>query len=338
MATMWRAFTVILSLSVLLLSCSLQSEDERYSFYHWKAKANYPEVYQNALEIANTRSIYVHYFDVELIYDSYYDEKEVYPNYVVKEINKAYQAYDIVPVIYITNEVLQFQQLEINRLAERIIYLTHQISESHFGKKINTIQLDCDWTKSTQANYFELLKLLKVEFEIDVTIRLHQIKFQEKTGVPPVNSGTLMLYNMGDLKKKNENSILESNIVSQYIHAKSTYPIPLNVALPLFSQTVLFNQKDQVKLIRNAPENLENDPNFRRLDDMNFEVLSDTLYKGFYLSKGHRLKAEIVRESEVVKAYHTVKNSQLNLKETIFYHLDEASLNKINLKEILEQL
>lgn len=324
---------------ILLSSCTKQEPKNQISFYHWKSKAEYLPAYQQALEKTQSQRLYLHYFDIEAVREPNYYNDGIFPTYVIKTIDEDFKKLEIVPVVYLTNKVLQTQDLKLERLAEKISKLIHQISKKHFGKLIKKIQMDCDWTASTREAYFHLLRLLGEEFEIDATIRLHQIKFQKKTGIPPVKSGTLMLYNMGDLKNKEENSILESHIVKQYIHANTDYPIALNVGLPLFSQTVVFNKNEEIKLIRNTEkEVLQKDPHFKQLNENNFELVQDTLYKGFYLSKGYQLKLEQSKESEIIESYKLLRTSKLKLKETIFYHLDENSLKSINLQKILDQL
>lgn len=318
---------------VTLLSCG--KTDNSISFYHWKANADFLPSYEKAIKTTNTQKIYLHYFDVKTDENN----RNYFPTYVLNKVASQYDQFEITPVIYITNNVLQSEQLVVADLAEKIKKLVHQISKKHFKKEIKNLQIDCDWTLSTKNTYFELLETLNPDFNIDVTIRLHQIKFKEKTGIPPVKTGTLMLYNIGDLKNKNQNSILENAIVQQYINNETSYNLPLKIALPLFSQTIAFNNTNKIKIIKDAPRKvLENDTHFKQVNNTNFEVVKDTLYKGFYLSKGYHLKLEELSEKEIIDSYKTIKKSKLVTNEVIFYHLDESSLSSIDLKTILEKL
>ena len=67
-------------------------------------------------------------------------------------------------------------------------------------------------------------------------------------------------------------------------------------------------------------------------------VVKDTLYKGFFLSKGYNLKFEEINETVITESFKIIKNSNLKINEVIFYHLDEKSLSNINIKEIIEKL
>ncbi len=327
---------------LIILSCKdATPKNTTSSFYHWKAKAEFTSTYQEALTAAKTNTIYLHYFDVEVLNKATLENEKdgVFPTYVLKSVDTAYQKHTIIPVVYITNQVLKAKGMVVADLAVKIRDLINQISKKQFKKQLKQIQLDCDWTTSTKNTYFELLNTLQKDFDIDVTIRLHQIKFKDRTGVPPVKSGTLMLYNMGNLKDTSQNSILQNSIVKQYINTETSYPIPLRLGLPIFSQTVVFNKDNKIKLIRNTePKMLANDLHFKQLDSQNFEIVKDTLYKGFFLSKGFRLKLEELKATEVIAAYQTIKKSKLKTNEIIFYHLDKKSLSTIQIKDLISQL
>jgi len=337
---MRRNIHYILILLLLSFSCSEEdvSKDE-IAFYHWKAKADFTKSYSEAIRTADANTIYMHYFDIESIKEPSWRDDGIYPTYVLKSVDEAYKKLNVIPVVYIDNRVLKTEKLDVLNLADRISKLIDQISTKHFKKTIQQIQIDCDWTMKTKSEYFALLKALKSKFDIGVTIRLHQIKFQNKTGVPPVNRGTLMLYNMGDLRNTNENSILESAIVGQYINEGSTYPLKLKIALPLFAQTVVTNNNNKIKLIKNTDRRfLENDPHFEQIDATNFKLVKDTLYKGFYLAEGYNLKLEEVKSSEISASYDLIKESKLKTDGLIFYHLDDRSLSNYDLKTTIEKL
>ena len=327
---------------VMISSCTDNNNNtlqKNISFYHWKSKAEFNKSYQKALNITQTSKIYLHYFDIETVNEPSWSNDGVFPTYVLKSTTQDYQKFEIVPVVYITNRVFKTKDLDITDLSNRIKKLINQISETQFNKEIKQIQIDCDWTESTRSAYFELLKQLQNYFEIDVTIRLHQIKYKKKTGIPPVKKGTLMLYNVGDLKNKQQNSTLESSIVKQYINSETDYPLSLNIGLPLFSQTVITNNDNEIKIIKNTERNtLESDEHFKIIDNLNLMVVKDTLYKGFFLAEGYNLKFEEIDENVISASYKIIKESNLNINEIIFFHLDEKSLSNINLKELLEKL
>lgn len=331
--------SLITSVIVILSSCQNNQTEKSISFYHWKSHAEYTKSNEQNLAQANSSKIYMHYFDVDQVATPNEFDNGVYPTYVIKDIDSNYRNYEIVPVVYITNQVFKSEQLDIINLADQITDLVHQISLKYFNKEITTIQIDCDWTQSTQYTYFEFLKEIQQNFELDVTIRLHQIKYKNETGVPPVKHGTLMLYNMGDFKKLNENSILESKIVEQYIYESTDYPLTLNLGLPIFSQTILINNDQEFKIIKDVDRNLyEMDSHFEKINENQFKVVIDTLYKGFYLTRGFTLKLEELDEPSIIDSYRLIEKSKLKIDEIILYHLDDKALNDINIKTIIEEL
>jgi len=334
-----KLFLKLLLVIILFASCANDKPlTTTFSFYHWKSNAVFPKSYEKALSTSQTKTIYLHYFDLKVLNRNDWNHDGIYPVYTIKKIDKAYKNFEIIPVIYINNSVFK-DRIDIDGLANRTSKLINQISIKHFNKKTPKIQIDCDWTASTKIAYFEFLKSISRRNDVSVTIRLHQIKFKEKTGVPPVDSGTLMMYNIGDLKNANENSILENKIVKQYINTETTYPLKLNVALPLFSQTIVRNNDDEIRIIKNSKRKvLETDKHFKKIDNTNFEVEKDTLFHGFYLTKGYRLKVEETNSKEIVSAYKTIKNSKLITEDVIFYHLDESSLTNVDFKKLVHKL
>ena len=323
---------LLLFLTILLSSCTFQKKE--ISFYHWKSKAKYSDTIKNALSISKTDTIYMHYFDIKNT-----PQNGINPIYILKEIDCLYYNFNIIPVVFISNSIFN-EPNDLERLSEKIDKLITDISIHNFRKEFKTIQLDCDWTQSTKNDYFYLIKLLNQKYKINTTIRLHQIKFKDKTGVPPANKGTLMLYNVGELANEDENSLLETRIVKQYINNKSNYPLILDVALPLYSQTVLINNHGNIKLINDNCKNelLKDSLHFKQQKENLFTVEKDTLFKGFYLSKGFKIKTEKLTEEEIINSYKVVENSKLITANIIFYHLDDKVLNNINLSKIIKKI
>jgi len=169
---------------------------------------------------------------------------------------------------------------------------------------------------------------------------LHQIKFRKRTKVPPVNKGVLMLYNVGDITNMSSNSILKTDIVEQYINKKTKYPMELDIALPLFSQTVIKNNDNEYRLINNINLNLFKNTGeyFIQTDKNLFKVIKDTLYEGLFLSEGYLIKTEKVSENNIISSYNIIKNSRLDIADIIFYHLDDEVLKQIDLDKLITEL
>ncbi|WP_449399704.1 hypothetical protein [Chryseobacterium wanjuense] len=73
-------------------------------------------------------------------------------------------------------------------MARNIHELIQKKASEYHLKTSNEIQIDCDWTAGIRDDYFKFLKELKKVSgkEITCTLRLHQVKDKNLTGIPPV--------------------------------------------------------------------------------------------------------------------------------------------------------
>ena len=169
-------FALYLTLTGLVLTlaaCTKEPQKPRLSFYHWANTYNTDP----ALEARFTpKNLYVKLLDIA------YRKRLVVHTTRFKSPMPA----NIRPVAYIDNRAMQ--QASVDDLLKAIV---NAIPPDQF----NYLQMDCDWTGSTWEPYFELLDRLGRHYQtVTATIRLHQLKYFSKTGVPPVKKGILMYY------------------------------------------------------------------------------------------------------------------------------------------------
>src|SRR5207253_10476713 len=125
------------------------------------------------------------------------------------------------------------------------------------GMAFQQLQLDCDWSDSSRRNYFHFVDLLshrlKAERKIvSATIRLHQIKYAERTGIPPVSRGMLMFYNFGRIQADSDrSSIFNAEDAGRYSSYIAGYPLELDVVLPAFSWSVHSREGRVLGLLEN---------------------------------------------------------------------------------------
>ena len=184
-------------------------------------------------------------------------------------------------------------------------------THNKFGK-IREMQLDCDWTTSTQQSYFKLCEasrdLLKADsIALSSTIRLHQLS----QTAPPVDRGVLMLYNTGNLKSiDTQNSILDIRDVEPYLKKKIEYPIPLDYVYPTFGWGVKFYEYGDFKFIVSNPE-------------------TETIEEGETM----RIERPAVEEILAVKKLVENKLGKPS-RGNIIYHLDKEQLKHYSEDEI----
>lgn len=310
-------------------------ETER-AFYYWKtvfAPTAYEKQRANSLGVT---TLYIRLFDV--VWNPVKKTPEPAAKLLVKDTAWLLQK-KIIPVIFITNECFYGQDsAQVAQLAKHITGLADKLAEQNGFGGYPELQLDCDWSETTRDRYFQLLRAIKSansKRTLSATIRLHQVKYKQSSGVPPVDRGLLMCYNMGDLQQEHvRNSIIDVQEFQRYIQRISTYPLPLDAGLPLFSWMVVFDQGRFAGLIRNTTAVLENTPAFKRTG-WGYQVVKDTLLGGRLVKAGQFLRPENSELSAVKKVGSLLADRLSNSRLRVaLYHLDSVTLNKYSFYEM----
>ena len=308
---------VLLLLSAVFLIVSfifIQNKKEEpinISFYHWENSYNQKEIKQK---------IYIKVLDI-----SYSSKIEVINTIFQTKPNDIF-----VPVVYITNDTMK--NVDYSIISNQII---RNLKATNLS--FEELQIDCDWSSSTQSNYFKLLEDLKAKLNkiLSTTIRLHQIKYYVKTGIPPVDYGVLMYYNMSDISDINtKNSILDNDIAKKYHYNFDSYKLKLKLALPLYSQAIQFRENKALDIFEGAEKKIF-DENFKALDNNKYEVINSTYFKGRYVYKGDIFRFEDSEKEDIKTAFDDFfKISKNRFNEVIFYTLKYE--NKYDLEKLIK--
>ena len=329
---------LLLLLLFMAVSCKEKREPRQVerSFYYWKSILSITDFEKQKLDSLKIKTIYLKFFDV----DWNEEAKKPLPVAKLQSANKEQlKGFSIIPTVFITNECIQkIDSSQITALAKNIYALILEIKQANHFDSIPEMQIDCDWTQASKDKYFLLLNNLKQQTtnnKLSATIRLHQIKFLSKTGIPPVDRGLLMCYNMGNLKNPaTKNSILETTELKKYIGNLATYPLPLDVAFPLFNWKVLYRNNIYTGLIQGLPDNALSSA-FCSKTGNRYLVLKDTLLQGYDLHKGDMVRDEQSNIKEVLAAADEIsrhlKNTRLRVS---LYHLDSVILSKYSTHEL----
>jgi hypothetical protein len=206
-------------------------------------------------------------------------------------------------------------------------------------KNIHDILIDCDWSEKSKDNYFYLLEKIKSKFpnyKIEATIRLWQYKYFEKSGIPPVESGLLMCYNMTNPEdRKTENSIGTSNELEQYVtHDK--YPLKLNIALPLYSWSLVFRGNQFKGILSNEMDFTKDSINFKKTDDNKFVLQDDIRVGDIYLRNGDEIRIEKIADSELQAMIETLTDKIKidNTTRVTFFSFDNKYINDYGTQNI----
>jgi hypothetical protein len=321
-------FTSIFILFILI-SCTSENQTESEisrGFYHWKSK----------FELSNEQLVFLRNIDAEVLYLKYFDVVSRNNDYRPEaELDYITDLSDIpvpiVPTVYITTEVFyQIELVDIPKMAERV---AANIGYVHpYGKEILEIQFDCDWTAEIKDKYFYFLEEFRnyyPEVILSATIRLYQYKYPELAGVPPIDKGMLMYYNMGDLTDYTEtNSILNNEIGEQYL-GFSEYPLPLDVALPNFKWSLLFREGEFQQICPDfTKKDLKNTALFASKRENWYVFKKDTVINNTYFRFGDELRYEYCSEEDLFVAANLLKKELLNENtKVIIYDLQTYTPN-----------
>lgn len=307
---------ILLLASFLLLLVSCQKEHKAVkverAFYYWKSDNSINLDMENHLKTLDVKKMYVKFFEVdysEATGNYPYDKLYSYGNLFETNGNLV-----VIPTVFVKNEIFKYNtEKDLDKLADNIVFLINKRSKEKFKNVTvaDEIQIDCDWTKSTKEKYFYLLKKIKEDSkkQISCTLRLYPYKYQQIMGVPPVDKATLMCYNLiKPMTNSDKNSILDINELKSYLDARRSYPVHLDVALPVFGWTQLYQNNHFQKLIDLSSEDIKSFA--KPIKPMWYEVTKDTSMNWReYYRIADQIKCEEVSAAAINQAISVIKNN-----------------------------
>lgn len=329
--------------SCLFWACGKPQQPPVVSFYYWKTTLDDANLSDSAYVRFSPPDapVFLRLFDVD--YSAGYDGPVP-----VGELEMQYIDRPVVPVVFITNRVFsnsKQQQLDslpakvARKISQRIddlatkahwtlFYTLPDSIRSKWGAStqidsflpiwrsrfIHEIQIDCDWTAATQPAYFRFLEALKKQpllkgRTLSCTVRLHQFRDRKTNGIPPVERGTLMCYNMESPKDTAaRNAIFDPALLKGYIEDQPDYPLPLDVALPVFSWGAWFRSGEFRGLLSNWDAKLLSDTaRFTALGSNLYQLKIDTVWSGDYLREGDMVRLDAANEADVLSVKPLLK-------------------------------
>lgn len=340
---MFRCLLFLLLSAGLLAGCREDDTPPAAAFYYWKTGFDMDSTQWAQIDrFAAGQPLFLRLFDVD--YSAGFGGA-----IPVGEVSEAsgFDGRPVVPVVFITNRVFtQLNPAEVDSLAGKIakkigshlndlaqqawwLAMAHanasrrsrlEASRDSFftawqHDNIPEIQLDCDWTASTRESYFRLLRAFKKQplargRVLSCTIRLHQYRDRATTGVPPVERGLLMCYNMaspGDTATRN--AIFDLKIAETYLKNTKKYPLPLDVALPVFSWGAWFRDGEFRGLLSAwNSDTLGNAGCFTSLTQAHYQLRRDTVWGNNYLREGDIIRLDAPAEPELRAAPALLKH------------------------------
>lgn len=317
----------------LLTACHKEPQTHSVNFYYWKRNVQIGEVEKDYFRKLNSEKLYTRFFDIDIEKDGYPTPRAKIALFNPKELKAEY-----VPVVFITNRTfVEMEYRTPETLAQSVYELIQKIVEKNNIPPIREIQIDCDWNRATRYGFFTFLQKLKEESgkKITCTLRLHQVKDKEQTGVPPVDKAYLMCYATESPKVQNtQNSILDMELLRNYTKDINKYPLPLDIALPLYSWGVVTNHRDEIRLINNVDITGMVPEYFKEIGKNTYEAQDDFFLQGIYLNKGFTLRIERIEPSLLNEAKTYLDGKIKGSYNIVYYHLDKPFLERFTIDEL----
>jgi len=340
--------TLIILLFLVLNGMGCVNEhDVVRSFCYWKTGLYFQKEDDSLMNEMRIKHMYIRFFDVDwnpyskeplpvaTIYDINFNESEpdVTPsifitNDVVLNTDKKQLdtlAKRIAQRVNDINKKMNDQKAQ--RKASNIVYTKVDYSNGNY-KSLNydsvksieaaklqlgfkEILIDCDWTEKSRKNYFYLLDKLKNQFpntKISATIRLWQYKYATKAGIPPVDRGLLMCYNINEPDDfQTKNSIGTSTELQQYL-THSDYKLKLDLALPLYSWAVVFRGNQFKGILSDYESIMYETAKLKKVSDDKYLLQDDILVGQTYLRNGDEIRIEKISDAELEKMISIIKS------------------------------
>lgn len=315
-------------LFLFLLACNTKQKTISRSFYHWKTNFNLDSNQTNTLNKLRVEKLYVKYFDVKWV------NGKAKP---VADVNwQSESSQIIIPVIYVTTDV--FSNLDSANVVILAENCAKKIKTLHQSEVFTEVQIDCDWMPSIKDKYFYFLNEIQTHFNdvvFSATVRLYQYKYPKIAGVPPVDKGLLMYYNMGELFSNKElNSILNNEVGKQYL-GFNQYTLPIDVALPNFSWSLVFQENQFQHISKDfSAVDFKNENLFEYDKDNWWWVKQDTVINHTYYRLGDHIRYESCSQEQLlIAAELLVDELNQDITNVIFYDLNlnlDKDYEKIN--------
>ena len=342
-------------LPVLLISCKEKKITRGY--YYWRNSNFVTTSEKSFLRQHGVQKLYAKCLDID------WDEvSQAHPLTITPVHDMAYGLkYDdsitiqVIPVVFITNKTFRYtDSAAIPLLAARILrkclpgFDKLAVPHNWLGRPYAVpveIQFDCDWSATTRDKYFFFLQEIRRQLAgravtISATIRLHQYKYPGKTGVPPVDRGMLMVYNVEKLTGyASTNSIFDYKKAKTYFVNSKPYPLALDIALPAYSWGIIFRQGKFLQIENNLnKDTLQKSAFLRHTQGNTWKATADTVFYDVFLRPGDEIRLEQIDEQTLQQVARLAQKAVNTDSFTVtLFELSEAEIKNYQ-HETIEQV
>lgn len=336
--------------SVILSACSSghgstePPHSETNAVYYWKTSLALDSAEVTFIGSHDVGRIYLRMFDVSADRTGHTPSERAIPNATVRVdfqtsylLQNAFSVKEFVPVVYITLDALKAMQGDEDILASNIVTRVRNMIEYNYLPNVSELQLDCDWTASTEASFFTICNSVRhsidslcLPWRLGSTIRLHQLARK----APPVDNGVLMVYNTGNFNDPDaRNSIIDAADIAPYLRHLPSYPLHLDIAYPTYSWQLLFRDRKFVGLMQGV--NLSDTAAFARRDANLYVARRDIPWRDMIIRAGDMVRLETSEAAEIFRVKAMIESRLAGRPHSnILYHLDTNNLSNYSSDEI----
>ncbi len=303
-------------------------ERSQPAVYYWRTVFKLDSVERDFLTHHGVEKIYMRYFDVVVNGDG-----RVMPNATIQFVDSVPAGVKVVPTVFIVENCLRHG---LDSVAPLLVKRVRQISETHGVPVADELQIDCDWTATSRADYYRFLStvrglLAEHGMKLSVTVRLHQLAMPS----PPADYGVLMVYNTGDIRKKGGGDpILNLDDVKPYLKYVDAYDLPLCAAYPCFGWDLLYHGDEFRAILYDAQ--FDDASLFAAAGEGKWVVVQDRDLPQFvatddeliYLHAGDSVLHRQPSADDILAVRNTLQRHRKTINnQVILYSLDSKSLN-----------
>ncbi|WP_290541081.1 hypothetical protein [Alistipes sp.] len=304
--------------------------------YHWKTTFSTSGWESAFMERHRIGRLYLRFFDVDLDRWNPASAPQIVPVGTTRFPESPGSGMLVTPTVFITVEALQAMKGQTADYAEKITGRIMAMSRRHdMLRQIREVQIDCDWTRSTQTLYFDLLREIRTRLQKDsirlgATIRLHQLH----QAAPPVDRGMLMLYNTGNVRDDDtRNSILDEEDVAPYLRRKPTCDLPLDFAYPVFAWGIWFRDGAFKAILHHT--DFSDPDRYEPIGNNIFRVRKSHFLENHQLRPDDRIRLDAPNPEQILRVKQRVERLYATAESAVvLYHLDSLHLSQFTDHEI----
>ena len=331
---MRRLLSIAILMAMLFSACTSKRSHD-VDFYYWKSKCAIGETERDYFNQLGGKRLFIRLFDVDM------EGGRAIPVGPIQGFGKEQLPNDstkVIPVVFITNQT--FYDYVNDTMVEKLVNNVSKTIEHIMGSAsvaYDEIQIDCDWTERTKRPYFHFLEELAEQSGCDIscTLRLHQIRDRQKTGVPPVVRGSLMCYATSNpMESDTRNSILDMELLKAYTTNINDYPLDFDVILPIYSWGIVTNHLGKVKLVNGLTEDDLQTPMFEKTGDNLYLVKEDGFLQGLYVNSGFTVKIETITPELLAEAKQYLDRQIDRDFPWVYFHLSQGFINRYTIDNL----